>query len=481
MLYRLNRIYPPTNWHRFLLSARTRILAGLVLLVFLSILISIVLIREILFAQLQGRLQRSLQQEVKEMQKLIKGRDPSTGRYFGNDARAIFRVFFSRNIPSEDEYFVALLNGELYKTSSGNTPETLQPDLQWLARQAQTQESVPDTVTILGERFVYLTYPLPTIGPDRGVFIVMVSLSKQRQQIDRATLVAVNVAVFVTLIALFLAWLVIGRVLSPLQTLTETARSIRGLDQNLIQAIPVRGTNEMVELTITFNEMLHRLQTSFATQREFINDASHELQTPITVIRGHLEILRHTHQRHAEILELVTDELDQMSRLVNDLLLLAKAERPDFLNLEMVEVSQLTEDLFTKSIVLAPRQWMLASTAQVRIVADYQRLTQLMMNLIQNAVEYTAETDEIEVGSQLIDEQVCFWVRDTGIGISPDDQARIWRRFARGSNSHRTSKGAGIGLSLVKAIAEAHGGSVSVWSQPGVGSRFTVMLPIDPL
>ncbi|WP_316432032.1 ATP-binding protein [Leptolyngbya sp. NK1-12] len=129
---------------------------------------------------------------------------------------------------------------------------------------------------------------------------------------------------------------------------------------------------------------------------------------------------------------------------------------------------------------MASRNWQFASQVSLRIVADRQRLTQAVMNLVQNAVEHTAANDVITLGSQLTGDTVCFWVEDTGIGIDPADQARIMQRFARAANSRRKSKGAGLGLSIVKAIAEAHGGQVTVASELGKGSRFSIILPLDP-
>ena len=137
--------------------------------------------------------------------------------------------------------------------------------------------------------------------------------------------------------------------------------------------------------------MLDRLEEAFASQKAFISDAGHELRTPITIIRGHLDVMGDDPEERRETLELVGDELDRMGRLVNDLLLLAKASRPDFLQPETIDLDDLTRELFAKASALAParlatrRRW-----ARGRIVADRQRLTQAMMNLSQNAVTHTA-------------------------------------------------------------------------------------------
>jgi signal transduction histidine kinase len=227
--------------------------------------------------------------------------------------------------------------------------------------------------------------------------------------------------------------------------------------------------------------MMDRLEKAFANQRNFINDAGHELRTPITIIRGHLELMSDDdpHEQE-ETMTLVMDELDRMSRFVEDLLLLSKAEHSDFLLLETVEVGALSEELFAKVKALGNRNWLLDAVASCRIVADRQRITQVIMNLAQNAAQHTKSEDTIALGSAVSGSNVRFWVRDTGEGISPSDQQRIFDRFARAANSRRRSEGAGLGLSIVKAIAEAHGGKVYVNSQLGAGSTFGIVLPIEP-
>jgi signal transduction histidine kinase len=219
----------------------------------------------------------------------------------------------------------------------------------------------------------------------------------------------------------------------------------------------------------------------FHNQRNFINDASHELQTPITIVRGHLELLNEEiSPEQCETVELVIDELDRMSRIVKDLLLLAKAEQPDFLYLEIVELSSLTEEIYLKATALGLRHWQLDAKAVGRIALDRQRLTQAIINLAQNATQHTTESDVIALGSALTNDSIRFWVRDTGEGVAFEDQERIFQRFARGSHSCRRSEGAGLGLAIVRAIAEAHGGMVELNSRPSIGSTFTVVIPLEP-
>ncbi len=169
-----------------------------------------------------------------------------------------------------------------------------------------------------------------------------------------------------------------------------------------------------------FNRMLDRLTVAFASQREFIRDVSHELRTPIAVSRGHLELLAEGHIRdeadRREAIALVTGELDRMNRFVEDLLLLAKAESPDFLQLETVPLELLTDELVSKARGIADRRWVIDAPPRRSIVADRQRITQAVMNLAQNAVAHTEAGDEIAIGASADGEEAAIWVRDTGVG-----------------------------------------------------------------
>ena len=277
-------------------------------------------------------------------------------------------------------------------------------------------------------------------------------------------------------VGLILTWIAAGKVLTPIQSLIKTARSIS--DNDLSQRIPIQGQGEMAELATTFNHMMDSLEASFISQRQFINDAGHELRTPITIIRGHLELLDDDPQERDATISLVLDELDRMTRFVEDLIFLAKAERREFLELGTIDIEQLTEELYSKAQGLASRKWKLEAKASGSMIGDRQRITQAIMNLAVNAVQHTTVSDTINLGSSLKKGYVSFWVRDTGEGIALEDQKRIFQRFARATNSRRRSEGAGLGLSIVQAIAQSHSGKVELYSQIGIGSTYTLTLPL---
>jgi signal transduction histidine kinase len=328
------------GWRRIFFGVRTRILVSYVVLMTFSTLVCILAIREILLVQLEEQVEKFLIKEIKEFKRLTKGRNPSTAQPFADDVAAIFDVFLSRNVPHEDAYLITLLNGKFYKSNPKALPATLQPNSDFvkhwdkLKQPERGQKKLTSTNTLY-----YLAQPVVK-GKTHGVFVVAYSNHSALEQVNQAVIVIIQVTIAVLAVASVLAWVVAGRLLDPLSLLIETARSIT--ESDLSQRIPVQGVDQIAELTMTFNEMLDRLQTAFASQRNFINDASHELRTPITIIRGHLELLGDDPQERRETVELVTDELDRMSRFVDDLLLLAKTEQPNFLNLQTVDISSLT-------------------------------------------------------------------------------------------------------------------------------------------
>jgi signal transduction histidine kinase len=227
--------------------------------------------------------------------------------------------------------------------------------------------------------------------------------------------------------------------------------------------------------------MLDRLQAAFAGQREFLDDVAHELRTPITIARGHLELLGDDPEERAETVALVTDELDRMGRYVADLLVLAKQEAPDFFRLEPVDLGDLVTDALAKVRTLADRRWSVdeaPASGAVWLLADRERLNQALVNLVANAVEHTGAGDVVALGGRLVDGEVRLWVRDSGPGVDPAVRERIFDRFVRADASQAARPGgSGLGLAIVAAIARGHRGRVEVGEAPGGGALFTLVLP----
>jgi two-component system, OmpR family, sensor kinase len=463
---------------RILSSTRARILASYLILLLFSTAVATIVLREVLLTRGGERVDDALVQETKEFRRLaVDGNNPETGEPFGDDVRAIFDVFLDRNVPGEGEAFYTYVEGVSHEARfAPSVKERRLPRIDALAATATSQRGefeLPDET-----RFRYVAVPVEdSRGRPRGVFAVAFDLSSELDEVNDALQIAVGVNVGVLVLASLLAWVIAGRVLEPLRLLRDTARSIS--ESDLTRRIPVESDDELADLARTFNEMLDRLEEAFASQKSFISDAGHELRTPITIIRGHLEVMGDDPEERRETLVLVGDELDRMSRLVNDLLLLAKATRPDFLQPETVDLDDLTHELFAKASALAQRDWQLTSVGSGRIVADRQRITQAVMNLSQNAVSHTLTGDAVELWSELRNCSVRLWVRDTGPGVPRHEQARIFERFVRLDRAP-AGEGAGLGLAITRAVAEAHGGRVELDSRPGDGARFTVIIPTEP-
>jgi signal transduction histidine kinase len=238
-------------------------------------------------------------------------------------------------------------------------------------------------------------------------------------------------------------------------------------------------------LAEAFNHMLDRLAAAFASQREFIADASHELRTPLTVIRGQLEVLAAQPNPSGEevrrVERLVQAEIGRISRLVDDLLVLTQAERADFLRPETIDVPAFVADLWDGLSLTADRRFELASVPSGSLTADPDRLAQALRNLGRNAIEHTAEgTGLIRLEVEPVGRnKVRFSVVDDGPGIPPEERERVFERFHRvESDRSRDTGGAGLGLAIVRAIAEAHGGQVRADDRrDGTGARMELVLP----
>jgi signal transduction histidine kinase len=490
------------GWKKFLGEARTRILLWYVLIITFIFVVSIPAFRFLLYTRVDARVRRELREkmetfkslvaddtnsqqieiDVEEIEEFEKFRsDEGLRRPFSKkELKNFFNTFLSRQLPEDDSYLIAFLDGEFYRSSPRGRPKPLAQDsklMQRWAKQTQPEQGEKQFSDSSVDSIIYLTQPVQINGKTVGVFVVAHTTAGERGEVLEAVSVVVQVSCVVLVVSLVLAWIASGRVLAPLRLLTAATGAIS--ESDLQQRIPVKGQGEIAELATTFNEMMDRLQAAFTSQRNFINDAGHELRTPITIIRGHLELMENDPEDIQETRALVLDELDRMSRFVEDLVLLAKAERLDFLQLETVDAAAFTKELYAKAKALAERNWRLDATARGLVVMDRQRITQAVMNLAQNATQHTQMTDSISIGSAMTNGKIRFWVRDTGEGIALADQQRIFERFTRAANSRRRSEGAGLGLSIVKAIVEAHLGKITLRSQPGRGATFTIVLPIE--
>ncbi|QSB13400.1 HAMP domain-containing histidine kinase [Natronosporangium hydrolyticum] len=465
---------------RPVVSLRLRLLGWALLLLAVASLGSVVVVRQVLLNQLENRTTADLQQEVSEFRLLAGGRDPTTGEPFGTDLGRIADTYLERNEPQEGEAVFIFVNGAFYGASPDPPFDlTTDPALtnSWTSLRSSQYGEIEQSPAG-GAR--WLAVPVTIEDELQGHVVVVQFTAERRAEIDRAVQLMAFACLLVIVVVAAGGYLAMGRALRPLRTVTEAAREIE--ESDLSRRIEVSGSDEVAHLGRTFNGMLGRLERAFAAQQDFLSDVGHELRTPITIVRGHLEVMGDDPQERRETVALVTDELDRMNRMVDDLLMLARAERPDFLQLAQVDVAAVLSEVYTKATALGDRDWQLGRVDAVVTLADRHRLTQALMQLVQNAVQFTEAGDRITLAAEAYYGELALSVSDTGIGISPADREMIFERFGRADSSGirggRGADGVGLGLAIVTAIATAHRGSVTVASELGVGSTFTLLLPL---
>ncbi|MDI3329628.1 MAG: HAMP domain-containing sensor histidine kinase [Micrococcus sp.] len=474
----LSRTRPIRRWRA--LPVRTRVVGLLVLLTALALLLSGATAYLLQRAVMNHQIDDSLKRSVQEFRILaLEGVDPETGEPFSASDQLVFTAM-QRTLPADDEGMLGLRDGEISWTASDAVEVRLEddPELVSWARTHFDSDSVRlETVSTAQTTYRAIAVPIRFDNDTApSMLLLAFDYSAQLAELNSSFMSYGGVGLGVMAVVGLAGWVLVGRLLEPLRTLQSTAAEISGTDLN--GRVPVSGQDDVAELATTFNEMLDRLQESFSSQRQLLDDVGHELRTPITIVQGHLELQDAEDPADVrEVREIALDELDRMRLLVDDLVTLATSGRPDFVEPEPVEVGVLTREVLGKATSLGRRIWTLDHAAEVTVPLDAQRITQAWLQLASNAVKYSHDGSRVSLGSQELNGELRLWVRDQGIGIRPEDREGIFQRFGRGSNSTR-AEGSGLGLNIVTAIVSAHGGTVDVQSAPGIGSTFFMDLPL---
>jgi two-component system OmpR family sensor kinase len=324
----------------------------------------------------------------------------------------------------------------------------------------------------------YVAVPVTLEGLDgRGVYVTAVRLESELADLRSVISIYAGVAAVALLAVALVGWFVAGRLLRPIRRLQSTAARITAT--GLHERIPVAGRDDVSDLTRTVNGMVERLEKSFHGQQRLLDDVRHELNTPLTIVRGHLELLDAGDPADVEATRaLAIDELDRMGILVEDIATLAQAERGEGITRTATDVDELSRAVAAKVRGIAGHDWVLAETAPVVVQLDAHRITQAWLQLAENAAKYSPEGTEILLGSSVTPAGLELWVVDSGPGIPDDARERVFERFGR-VDAGRGIRGSGLGLAIVAAIAEAHGGRVGLDSVVGRGSRFAIVIPDD--
>lgn len=458
-------------------AVRTRIAAWVVVLTALALVGAGLAAYVVESQRIDERVGKAIELELAEFAKLQRvGRDPATGRTF-TDARRLMKTALQSKTPTDDEITVAFWNGRAQLASPVSDPDYARlpadPQFQQAVRDLLPEGGARRLDTSLGE-VVMAVKPVDD-GTVSGAYVPAYFPAGARSEFVAVMRTYALVAALALLLVTAGAWLAADRLLRPLRQMRSTAQEITHTD--LSRRLSTTGHDDLTDLGHTFNAMLDRLEQSFVQQRRFLDDAGHELRTPITIVRGHLELLDPEQAGEtAATRDLVLDEVDRMARLVDDMIVLAKSGRPDFLRVSELDAGVLTDEVLDKVRALGDREWKLDERAEGAVVVDGQRVTQALVQLATNAVQHTGRGEVIALGSSADEHHVRWWVRDTGPGIAAEDSERVFERFQRGDVA-RGAEGSGLGLSIVRAIAHAHGGEVYLDSLPGDGATFTLQLP----
>ncbi|MBI4783338.1 MAG: HAMP domain-containing protein [Oscillatoriophycideae cyanobacterium NC_groundwater_1537_Pr4_S-0.65um_50_18] len=338
----------------------------------------------------------------------------------------------------------------------------------------------------IGDRYVVLRGSSLTVKNKLlgNVYIAQDVTANQQQLISalQGLLLVSALAIALTLTAITLR---IRRSLRPLQEMSQIAGAISAEDLSSAQLPLNRAPSEVKELAETFNLMLSRLSSAWENQRQFVGNVSHELRTPLTIVHGYLQsVLRRSTNLSAyqqEALETASAEADRTVRMLEDLLDLARADHGHLyfrqeavlLSALVVEVAEMTQRVSNRQITVT------APSCEIRVQGDRDRLQQVLINLVDNAIKYSAPDQPVDLILEQTEQQVMVHVRDRGVGISLQHQNRIFERFYRVDETMTRSRdGTGLGLAIAKGLIESMAGYITLRSKPAEGSIFTINLPL---
>ena len=331
-----------------------------------------------------------------------------------------------------------------------------------------------------------LSVPVETGDDSLGTLQAAVSLETVDTVIRELLQFLFLIGLAALVLAILLGWLSTRQALAPLETMTETALQITQAD-DLSMRIPAHNTSddEVGSLVSAFNQTLGRMEELLNSQKRFVADVGHELRTPLTVLKGNIDLMHQLSEFDEGSLSSINSEVERMTRLVEDLLLLGQADAGKLpLDHTLVELDTVLLEVFQHAHVLTEgkTEVRIGDIDQVLVNGDRDRIKQVLLNLIGNAINHTPAGGEIEVSLGKDDRWACLRVKDNGIGISPEDMAHIFERFYRSEKSRvrsRNGKGFGLGLSIANWIVQNHGGRIEVKSAEGEGTTFSVWLPLS--
>lgn len=448
------------------IGLRARILGGYLVVVGLAlVLITVVTFRQADRAQREA-VDIELREEVRDF-----GAGLQAGRNDGLTVREAIDSY-TDTWPADDRDSIVVVVGDDPVRGAGALAAF--PAVVDLARRSTSPRLV--NLTIEGRDLRAFATPLLLDGRRIGGTVVARFTQEERDALVERRLAVLLVGGLAFLLASAVAWFMLGRLLRPVKQIAATADEI-ARSGDLSRRIEVGDRNDEAGiLGTTFNRMLERLDGSFRREQRFIREASHELRTPTTICRGHLEVLgaEPAPEEVAEAHEVVIDELARMGRIVEDMATLARAEDPGFIRLEEVPVDQFLNEVARAAEPLLDGRLELEEPPGGAIRLDPQRMQQALLNLLQNAALHAPADSPVALRAERTGFGWRLSVADRGGGVPPGDEEKLFRPFARGASR---SPGSGLGLAIVRGIAEAHGGRAGCDNRPGTGATFWVTVP----
>ena len=426
-------------------------------------------------ARLQDGIDRDLRTQVTEWDQLSAGASLATPA----DVERLGRRFIAaQRYHPASRLFVVRADGGSPVT---NDPEVLEEEIEH-AGDGDGLLGAPEGLSTRqveeAGRMRVLTRAIEDGGRQVGTLYIADPLSPIDDAQDSLLRTFALVGALALVLAVLAGIAIAGVIARPLRHMARVAADVDAGDLSKRTGEGGRG-GEVGVLARAFDRMLDRLERAFARQRDFVSDASHELRTPLAVLRAEAELLdRETGAaRRHEATATLLRRLDEMDRLVSDLLTLASAEAGRLVEPRPIDLDDFFEDLRRDLPLFGPRRFAVQPVGGV-LVADPDRLTQVLRNLVRNAVGHTTPDDAVEVRAQARDGRLCIAVSDTGPGIPAEHLERVFERFYRVDEGRaRDSGGSGLGLAIARAIVEAHGGTLRAESPPGGGTTFTIELP----
>ncbi len=418
---------------------------------------------------LLDQLDTTLTQDANQLISLLKVNE---SRHFDTRALAAFR-------PAENLWYqVWGSDGRLAVSRPMSVSDPLDAGMRRLSTPIFTDSRVGNT------HLRVLSVPLVTNRGPAGMIQLGINLYLFDVVQSVLWVLLITVALLAAVLGGISIWFVTGRALAPLSTITAVAAQISRAD-DLSRRIPQPGNSgdEIGLLVQSFNETLKRLEQLFTSQRRFLADVSHELRTPLTVIKGNVGLMRKIGEADEESLATIETEVDRLTRMVGDLLLLAQAESGKMpLDQAVVELDTILLEVYQQMRLLAGDRLLvrLQEIDQVQVTGDRDRLKQVLLNLAGNAIQYTPAGGQVVLVLRKTEEQAQLLISDSGPGIPAEDLPHIFERFYRGEKSRTrgANTGFGLGLSIAYWIVRNHGGTIEVTSKEGQGTTFCIWLPL---